>query len=487
MNTALAILFATTPALANLDFSEGKLTHWNWNGNGFYLTPATGQGPSRTFGVCSSDAGPQGKKALLHRTFVVPPGAGTLHASAFASVSDGRLDVYVEAAEREILTRYVRTAKGFEKAPRLLTAAAGGKPREYVWSIADRAGETLRIVLVDRSDEPGHHVFCGGFRIEPVDRFETREFSKFMSGLVREHKLPLLSEPLSSKHFLALSNTDEKFIQGQLERCELMHQMFVNHFRVKGFKLKLPATRLMVAIFSSPEGFESYVGQPMPPGVTGLYHPASNRLVVYDFGRSRMLVAGKNRVETQTTRLNAFERAHLLGQVYREADAIRTDTNISTIMHEVAHQMSFNTGLLNRDGDLPLWLVEGIATYCEPTEGGFWRGIGEKNVERLKPLRRMAGGQEEPLPLRSLVESDQWLHGPGGGQRALRGYSQSWALVKMLMEEQPKALKRYCELIYARRTPDHRLTDFGEVFGGDLSKIEKRHRDYIKRLVQANP
>ncbi len=484
MNAALTILLATSPALPNLDFSEGKLTHWT--GEGFYLTPATGKGPSSAFGVCSSDAGPQGKKALLHRTFVVPPGAGTLHCNAFASVSDARLDVYLEAAEREILTRQVRTPTGCEKAPQLRPPAPGGKPREYIWSIADRVGETLRIVLADQSDEPGHHVFCGGFRIEPVNQFETREFSKFMANLVREHRQPPLSEPLQSKHFLALSNTDEKFSQGQLDRCELMHQMFLNHFRVKGFKLKTPATRLMVAIFSSPEGFDAYVGRPMPPGVTGLYHPASNRLVVYDFGRSKALVEGKRRFESQPSNLSAFDRTQLLGQLYREADAIRTDTNISTIMHEVAHQMSFNSGLLNRDGDLPLWLAEGIATYCEATQGGFWKGIGEKNVERLKPLRRIAGGQEEPLPLRSLIENDQWLHGPGGGQRALRGYAQSWALVKMLMEEQPKGLKRYCEMIYSRRTPDHRLTDFAEVFG-DLAKMEKRHRDYLKRLAQATP
>src|SRR5207302_1040022 len=116
--------------------------------------------------------------------------------------------------------RYVRTPAGCEKAPQLRTAGPGGKPREYVWTIADRAGETLRLVLVDQSDAPGHHVFCGGFRFEPVDQFETREFSKTMTALVREHKQPPLSEPLSSKHFLALGNTDEKFMESQLERCE---------------------------------------------------------------------------------------------------------------------------------------------------------------------------------------------------------------------------------------------------------------------------
>src|SRR5262249_44976988 len=144
-----------------------------------------------------------------------------------------------------------------------------GRPREYVWSIADRVGDTLRILVVDNTALPGRHVVCGGFSIEPVDQFETREFVRCMTELVQRHKLPPLADAFRSKHFLVVGNADEKFIQGQIERCELMHQMFLNHFRVKGFKLKTPATRLMVAVFSSPEGFEAYIGRPVPSGVTG--------------------------------------------------------------------------------------------------------------------------------------------------------------------------------------------------------------------------
>jgi len=55
-----------------------------------------------------------------------------------------------------------------------------------------------------------------------------------------------------------------------------------------------------------------------------------------------------------------------------------------------------------------------------------------------------------------------------GIQRVLIGYAQSWALFRMLMEEQPRAMRQYFELIHPRRTPDHRLADFVEVFGTDL-------------------
>jgi hypothetical protein len=64
------------------------------------------------------------------------------------------------------------------------------------------------------------------------------------------------------------------------------------------------------------------------------------------------------------------------------------------------------------------------------------------------------------------------------------GYAQSWALFRFLMEEQPRKLRQYLTLIYPRRTPDQRLADFGQVFGGDLGKLEARYQKYVRDLVR---
>ena len=82
MHVTLALLVGSVlPAapVANLDFADGRLT--GWTGQGFYVTTGSA-GPSLRFGVCSSDRGPMGRIALLHRTFVVPPGAGAIHFTA---------------------------------------------------------------------------------------------------------------------------------------------------------------------------------------------------------------------------------------------------------------------------------------------------------------------------------------------------------------------------------------------------------------------
>ena len=240
----------------------------------------------------------------------------------FRRIADNNLNVFLEAARREVLPKLVRTADGFERSPHLLPPS-NGRPREYVWQVADRAGETLRILIVDQHKEPGRHVFCSGFRTEPVGRFEAREFGRHMERLARQSRLSPLGPRFQSKHFIALGNTDEAFTRTQLERCELLYAHFLSHFRHKGFRLKDPPTKLMIALFDRQDGFEAYLGERVPPTVTGIYHPASNRLVVYDYGRNRALLKSRERAEQVAKTLRSDpQRAYLLGAVSREARSV---------------------------------------------------------------------------------------------------------------------------------------------------------------------
>jgi len=240
-----------------------------------------------------------------------------------------------------------------------------------------------------------------------------------------------------------------------------------------------------VAVFDSQAGFEAYLGQAMPSAVTGFYHKVSNRLVVYDYGQNRAYLAGKTKAEQQLKDIPyTLRRQVVVSEFSRQARAFRNDANIATIMHEVSHQLAFNGGMLNREGDAGLWLVEGLACYCESTRNSEWLGIGEPNAQRLGTLARVLQADGDLIPLRDLIRSDGWLHGQGTISQALLGYAQSWVLVRMLMEEQPQALKRYLTLIYPRRTPEHRLTDFAQVFGTDLDRLEKRYRQFIRGLLE---
>jgi hypothetical protein len=473
---------AAAPAAApdNLDFSKGLA---GWEGSGFYLTTGTGTGPSLECGACSSDREQRGRKGTLHRTFVVPDSGGVLYCRAAAhlgkdsTLEDNDLDVMVLAAGKRIIPKRVRTGTGWQTVGRLQRPDKG-HPREYVWHLDNFRGQTLRIALLDQDNRPGCHVWCSGFRIVPSDRFEPRDFARFMVKLTHDQKLPP-SARFESEHFMALSTADDDFTSLRLNNCELMYDLFYHHFRNKGFVLHRPATKLMVAMFDSPAGFEAYVGQSMPSGVVGLYHLGTNRLVIYDLGLNRAFVAMKKNAEQQARNIPSdMDRIRSVETVNRQAREMRTDANIMVIMHEVAHQLSFNSGMLDRDADIPLWLAEGLATYCEATDNRAWQGMGEPNPERLAAL---AATQGHRIPLRDLLSTDEWLHQDFG--TALLGYAQSWALFKMLMEERPHALRAYCDLASTRRVGQPRFQDFCQIFE-DYPRLEVRYEQYLNDLVE---
>ncbi len=164
----------------NFAFEDGRLT--GWEGDGFYLTPAGGQGPSRASAACSGDRGPAGRAGLLYRTFTVAAGAGVVRFTAAAvrpasSPANGDLDVVLEAPGRVYLPRQVRAADGWKPSAELLPPGPGGRPREYQWDVSGYVGQRLRVAIVDKDLRPGCFVVCGGFRVVARDEVKGKEFA----------------------------------------------------------------------------------------------------------------------------------------------------------------------------------------------------------------------------------------------------------------------------------------------------------------------
>ncbi len=475
-----------TSGFPNLAFESGRLDRWE--GGGFYVTTANGHGPSRDFAVCSSDSGPRGRRALLHRTFMVPPNVTAIRFAAAVVRAPGcppgpMLDVVLEGEGGKRIGKEVRSDRTWQPAKTLLPSQHG-RPREYRFAVSGLAGQTVRIAIQDEDDRPGCYVVCGGFRFESIDESNTTAFAELMIKLVSDHHLHPVAR-FDSRHFMALSNAGDEFTEDRLTNCEMIHALFFDHFRSKGFSVREPREKLMVAVFDTQTGFESYLGGKQPDVLRGLYHPPTNRLVVYDYGQNRAFVSEKqfaDRLARQVPSNLARERA--VSSVHRQAATYRNDANIGTIMHEVAHQLSFNCGLLNREGDVPVWLAEGLACYCESTENGAWQGIGEPNSNRAGSIAAALRDKTPLIPLRSLIESDDWYRKARDSNQVILGYGQSWALFSWLMEKRPEKLRKYLALIESRRTADHRLADFAEVFGSDFERLETAYRAYLREVVR---
>jgi hypothetical protein len=201
--------------------------------------------------------------------------------------------------------------------------------------------------------------------------------------------------------------------------------------------------------------------------------------LVYDFATNTNFLSTKKSVEDAAKKTTSdVERLGRTVLFDRQLRDHRDDVNISTIMHEVSHQLCFNTGIMRRGRDNPAWLVEGLAMYCEPTTAGVWQGIGEDNPMRARVLKT-----RKPFPLKDLITSDDWVRKTPLVEDVVAGYSQSWALVRLLMQERPREMRKYLEVIRDRRTLDHRLADFGEAFG-DFKTLEKRYLQYMDELAR---
>jgi hypothetical protein len=490
-NALLPLLFtlafsAPNEAVSNLDFSAGTLA--GWEGQGFAVVAATSANANQGTAVTSKDSDSKGRKALLHRAFLVPQGAGLIRFRASACRAKGypanySLDVLLLAAGKQIIPKQVRQGDNWKPAPVLLPPDEG-RAREYIWCVDRFVGQSVRLVLIDEDDRPGCYIDCSGFEIVPQGELEVREFSDFMVHLAEKHKLgPMVR--YDSPHFVALSNADEDFSEMRLRNCERLYDFFWDHFRRKGFALQAPSSKLMVAIFDSQTGFDAYVGHKGSSTIIGWYHLDTNRFVVYDYGQNEKHLSIKNQAVQSVRRIQSqIDRQRYLDAVNRLSSEARTDVNIQTIMHEVAHQLSWNCGLLNRAGAVPFWLAEGLACYCESTSNGSWQGIGEPSPERLRPLVAVVNNKGSFIPLRELVSRNDWMPPRCDDKTTSLAYAQSWALFHMLMRDRIQALRKYFKLVYPETACERQLADFQEAFGSDMGALERWHLESIKKLVQ---
>src|SRR5436305_425890 len=64
-------------------------------------------------------------------------------------------------------------------------------------------------------------------------------------------------------------------------------------------------------------------------------------------------------------------------------------SNLETLTHEATHQLTFNTGLLDRRSDLPFCIVEGLAMYSERRRLTGRSEPGQINLRRLEELAHL--------------------------------------------------------------------------------------------------
>jgi len=313
---------------------------------------------------------------------------------------------------------------------------------ERVW-LMDRDGH-LNVVRLDRVRK---------------HRLVSRQFRKYTAAELRDRLRREFSprlEVVASQHYLVCASKQRARQYADL--FEKVYRTFYNYFAVRGFRLSEPAFPLVAIVLPDQRQFAAYGrrdGITASLGLRGYYLRTSNRVAL--FQRS---------AKVSSARISAG----------------LTDT----IVHEGTHQVAFNTGLHNRIGANPKWVVEGLATVFEspgirhPSQS---RSVGSRvNPSRLKRFRRFTAKRHRKGSLTKLVSSDAAFR-----SNVLDAYAQSWALSFYLIETRPRQYVQYLKTI-ARRDPTQRysaaerLADFKKVFGNDLERFEVAFLRYVTRL-----
>ncbi|MFK7895384.1 MAG: DUF1570 domain-containing protein [Myxococcota bacterium] len=170
-----------------------------------------------------------------------------------------------------------------------------------------------------------------------------------------------------------------------------------------------------------------------------------------------------------------------LSRASSEVTFKRGQASLETMTHEGAHHLSFAFGLFALESGAPKWLVEGLATYFEPSANGFLLQTGSPHWARWNQIRE-ARESGERIPLEELLTNDEVMFNL---ELADLAYHEAWSLVHYLATERRSAFDAYLLAVRdpgANASPAARVALFEKVLGAPLSKIDLDWQSHVKAL-----
>jgi hypothetical protein len=252
--------------------------------------------------------------------------------------------------------------------------------------------------------------------------------------------------------YLGIGDAPDSFRTSALQSCETIALDYLDYYQSQGFAVHRPERRLVVVILASRPSFQAYIQSNPPASVVGLYLAKSNALVIYD-----------HRANTDRSRRPRF-------------------TNQLTLAHEATHQLTFNTGLLNRLGDVPSCIGEGLAMFGELRKTVGRSAPGMIHQERLRELAYSQRRGNAWIPVEKLLVDDEFLRDHAGEGHS---YAQSWLLIHYLLKTPAllPAFRSYLGAIRDRLDARRRLED-ARAHLGDLARLDEDVHRYAIKLMK---
>ncbi len=250
-----------------------------------------------------------------------------------------------------------------------------------------------------------------------------------------------------SEHFIGTGNAPDDFREKALNVCELIYKSYRTHLLTKKIELSRPAHKMAVVILADRKTYEVFKGEVVDEAEGGHFDIDANYLVTYKFDEG-------NR---QAAALNTF-----------------------TLVHEATHQLTYNTGLLSRQADVPVAISEGFAMYCEMWQVGR-KEMGKLNTPWMNVLR--ADGLKGWIPVAKLLTEDDLLSDPKTYEMAR---AESWFLIFDLFRTDAgtKSLRSYLADLRTRDDPKKRIADAEKAFG-DLDRLDSTLKKAAIKILKS--
>lgn len=261
-----------------------------------------------------------------------------------------------------------------------------------------------------------------------------------VDSLLQRFKQAMLPAPrvARTRRFVAIGTAKSDFIGQVLHMADetaVAYQRYLDGLRLP---VKFSENRMTIVVLANAGQYSKLLGEKKARNEGGHYDLDENWTVTFDHrGRGR------------ATRSD-LERA-----------------NQVTLIHEITHQLSFNTGLLNIRSDVPMIISEGLATLAEPGGNALIAGFGEVNQPRLGVMIQILKKNKKAwIPLQDLIMNDRFFDDPDDATVQM-AYAQAWLFWDTLVANSKtrERLSAYLQRIDRRLKPEYRLDDFTAVLG----------------------
>lgn len=255
-----------------------------------------------------------------------------------------------------------------------------------------------------------------------------------------------------TEHFIGLGDAPAAFRQRALDVAESFSKAFLTYFRSHGFKVELPAGRMAVITLKNADSYRALVGEQTGLAVGGHYDIETNRLVMFDMRGQRAALA------IPAEQVNTF-----------------------ALVHETAHLLSYNTGILSPHADNPVSISEGIATLAEPWRPKAKSKIGDNNGRRVAALWDEEGNAKTWVPVAELLNNDHLFDDADTEQVA---YAESWLLIHYLMRKEATRtkLREYIDRLANEAHKTGGRLKAAEAHLGSLEALDREIRKHAREF-----